>query len=329
MSAHDFRMIRMALACVFGGVLISVTDATGRSLDHLTPEGVRTVIKEDASYSAITGDGASPLQVYAITASGGIEVWGFEKEWGSGNWSSATVVDIGTFTTLTHDGVRPDIVFGAQSNGGILQFEWANQIWNANVVDESPRVYWSLTFDSAHPNRIYAASDEGIYEFTYTDHWIGRLIAPKIYKQLAANGTAEGLKLFGLDEDGHIDQIYFSGTWQTAAVDAQNTYSTITGDAVDSNKVYGALAGGGIKQISYAGSWEVNNVVSGKVYSALASYGSKADAIFAQTGASLQSLAGENQWVPKELSTGQSYWLIVPGAANASDFFGLVNSKEL
>jgi hypothetical protein len=195
MKKQHSSVIHIALACVFS-VVISPPDAAGQSLDHLTASGVRTVIKEDASYIAITPDAAAPGQVYAITSSGGIEVWGLDKEWGTGNWSSATVAGTGRFTTLTRDGVRQDIVFGAQSDGGIVQFEWVSRTWQANAVDESNRVYQSLTYDSAHPNRIYAASAEGVYEFTYTDQWIGRLLTPKVYKQLTANGTSEGLEFY-------------------------------------------------------------------------------------------------------------------------------------
>ena len=267
--------IKSSLAACLGLLASALTaESAAPTLDQMAynePWG-QTDLDAFNAYTAISGDGGSSNQVYASLADGGILAWGYDKAWSPGVWGSTSVVGSGTFTAITRDASRPNIVFGALSTGGIVQYEYNGSTWNANVVDNSSRVYSSLTYDSTYQNKIYGASSDGLYEITYDGNWVQNLLTTNVYTQVAANGTGEGLKLYGLTAAGGIDQIYWSGSsWLTSLVDHTNTYTTIVGNGVNSNTVYGALAGGGINELNYNAGWNTSQVATTGTYTALAS----------------------------------------------------------
>ena len=301
--------------------------AAAPTLDQMAynPPWGRTGLDAFNAYTAISADGGSSNQVYAALADGGILAWGYDKAWSPGNWGYGVVVETGTFTALTRDASRSNIVFGALSTGGIVQYEYNGSTWTANTVDNSSRVYTSLTYDSAYQNKIYGASSDGLYEITYGAGWVQNQLTANVYTRIAANGTDEGVKLYGLTGAGSVDQIYFQGTWQSTTVSGANTYTTIVGDGVASNKVYGALASGGIDQMEYNGSWVINNIiVSSDIYTALASRDQTANCIYGSTTTGdFNEMAYTGSWGSSTLFTGQTYDALISDGARDPAVFGI------
>jgi len=284
----------------------------------------RTVLTTTTTYNAISGDGGQINQVYAAR-SGGIDAWGFDKAWSPSAWGSTSVVGSGNFTALTRDASRSNIVFGALSTGGITQYELVAGVWNANIVDNSARVYSSLTYDSTNQNKIYGASSAGVYEVTFSGGWVSNQLTANVYNQLASGGTAVGLKFYGLNGAGNIDQISFSAGWNVSVVDSTNVYTTIVGDGLNDNKVYGALASGGINQVEFTGSgWTVNNIVATGNYSALANRDQTANNIYGSTGTDFNEIAFVTSWTSNTLFTGQSYNALISDGARDPAIFGVV-----
>jgi hypothetical protein len=285
----------------------------------------RTGLDAVNAYTAISGDGGQQNQAYAASATGGIVAWGYNKAWSPGVWGSTSVVGSGSFTALTRDASRSNIVFGAPSTGGIVQYEYNGSTWNANVVDNSSRVYTSLTYDSVNQNKIYGASSAGLYEVTYGAGWGANLLTTTAYTQVTANGTSEGVKLYGLTGAGAVDQIYFLGSWNTINLSGLNTYTTIVGDAVASNKVYGALAAGGIGQMEWNGSaWVTNNIVASGDYTALANRDQTANNIYGSTTTgNFNEIAYTGTWNTSTLFTGQTYDQLISDGARDPAIFGI------
>ena len=301
-------------------------NAASTALDQMAynPPWGRTGLDSVNAYTAISGDGGEQNQAYAASAAGGIVAWGYNKTWSPGVWGSTSVVGSGTFTALTRDASRPSIVFGALSTGGIVQYEYNGSTWNANVVDNSSRVYTSLTYDSTYQNKIYGASSAGLYEVTYGAGWGANLLTTTAYTQVTANGTGEGVKLYGLTGAGAVDQIYFSGTWQTYTVSGANTYTTIVGDGLASNKVYGALAAGGINLMEYAGGWVTNNVTATGEYTALANRDQTANNIYGSTTTGdFNEISYGGGWNTSTLFTGQTYDQLISDGVRDPAIFGI------
>jgi hypothetical protein len=320
--------IKSSLAACLGLLASTLTaESAAPTLNQMAynPPWGQTDLDAFNAYTAISGDGGSSNQVYASLADGGILVWGYDKAWSPSNWGYGVVVETGTFTALTRDASRSNIVFGALSTGGVVQYEYNGSTWTANIVDNSSRVYTSLTYDSTYQNKIYGASSDGLYEITYGAGWGANLLTTNVYTRIAANGTDEGLKLYGLTNAGSVDQIYFQGTWQTFTVSGANTYTTIVGDGVASNKVYGALASGGIDQMEYTSSWVINNIiVSSAIYTALASRDNQANCIYGSTTTGdFNEIAYGGGWNSTTLFTGQSYDQLIADGVRGAAVFGI------
>ena len=327
------KTIILASVALFAGAL--TVSATPNALDQMAFNGGagwgRTPLDASTPYNAISGDGGEQNQVYAAQTSGGISAWGFDKAWSAGTWAPTSVVGSGTFTALTRDATRSNIVFGARSTGGIVQYEYNGTTWNANVVDNSSRVYTSLTYDSQNQNKIYGASSSGLYEVTFAGGWNANLLTSNAYSQVSANGTNEGLKLFGLNGSGNIDSIYFqSGSgWLTAVVDNTNTYSTIVGDGLLSNKVYGARTTGGINELSFAGGWVSTNIVGTGNYTALANRDQTGNNLYGSTSTGeFNEIAYGGAWNSTTLFTGQTYNALVSDGARDPAIFGVTVVPE-
>jgi len=302
-------------------------NAASIALDQMAynPPWGRTGLDAVNAYTAISGDGGESNQAYAASAAGGIVAWGFNKAWSPGVWGSTSVVGSGTFTAITRDASRPSIVFGALSTGGIVQYEYNGSTWNANVVDNSSRVYTSLTYDSTYQNKIYGASSAGLYEVTYSGSWGANLLTTTAYTQVTANGTGEGLKFYGLTGAGGIDQIYFQGGWQTSFVDHANTYTTIVGNGVNSNTVYGALAGGGINELNYNAGWNTSQVATTGTYTALANRDQTAGTIYgSEASGNFNEISWNgSSWISTTLFTGQTYDQLISDGARDPAIFGI------
>ena len=322
-------IIKSALAACLGMLAGSLSaQAAAPTLDQMAynPPWGQTDLDAFNAYTAISGDGGSSNQVYASLADGGILVWGYDKAWNPGTWGYGVVVETGAFTALTRDASRSNIVFGALSTGGIVQYEYDGSIWTANVVDNSSRVYTSLTYDSTYQNKIYGASSDGLYEITYDGNWVQNLLTTNVYTQVAANGTGEGLKLYGLTAAGGIDQIYWSGSsWLTSLVDHTNTYTTIVGNGVNSNTVYGALAGGGINELNYNAGWNTSQVATTGTYTALASRDDTNNNIYGSTTTGdFNEITWDGiSWNSTTLFTGQSYDQLIADGVRGAAVFGI------
>lgn len=314
-----------ASLCLLAGAMS--VNAASIALDQMAynPPWGRTSLDSVNAYTAISGDGGSANQVYAASAAGGIVAWGFNKTWSPGTWGSTNVVGSGSFTALTRDASRPNIVFGALSTGGIVQYEFNGSTWNANVVDNSSRVYTSLTYDSTNQNKIYGASSAGLYEVAYGAGWGANLLTTTAYTQVTANGTGEGLKLYGLTGAGSVYQVSYSGTWQTASISGSETYTTIVGDGLDSNKVYAALATGGINQLEYNGLfWSTNNIAASGEYTALANRDQTSNNIYGSTiTGDFNEISYGGAWNTNTLFTGQNYDQLVSDGARDPAIFGI------
>lgn len=317
---------KIACLALLAGSL-AAAQAANPTLDQMAynPPWGRNVLDTTTTYTAISGDGGTSNLVYAAQAGGGLTAWGYGQPWNPGAWAPSTVAGSGTFTALTRDASRANIVFGALSTGGINQYEWNGSSWTLNQVDTSARVYSSLTYDSTYQNKIYGASSAGVYEVTYGGSWGSYLLTSNVYTQLASNGSAEGVKFYGLTGAGGIDQIYFQGGWQTSFVDHANTYTTIVGNGVNSNTVYGALAGGGINELNFNGNWNTSQVAVTGTYTALANRDTKAFSMYGSTatGDFNEITWDGSTWNSNTLFTGQTYNALISDGARDAAIFGI------